>query len=150
MESLFELGYWGLFFASFLAATVLPFSSEAILVLMLSAGYQSLNCLIIATAGNWLGGMTGYYLGYLAKWEWLNKYFRIKKLTLEKVRIKLERHGSLIALFCWLPFIGDLLAVGLGMIRTNLFLTSSLMLVGKLLRYIFIIFITEKVAIFFE
>ena len=60
LEFLQLWGVWGLFLGSFLAATVVPFSSDALLVGMLVAGCDPIECLISATIGNWLGGLTSY------------------------------------------------------------------------------------------
>ena len=58
MESLLDYGYLGLFLGSFLAATVFPFSSDVLLVGMLLAGGNPVVTVVVATAGNWLGGLT--------------------------------------------------------------------------------------------
>ena len=79
MPGLTELGLLGLFIASFLAATVVPFSSEFVFSAMVFGGFNAWSCVIVATMGNWLGGMTCYYLGRLGKIEWIEKYFRIKR-----------------------------------------------------------------------
>jgi membrane protein YqaA with SNARE-associated domain len=136
MDSWFGLGYPALFLASFLAATVLPFSSEIILSSMLMAGYSLWGCVITASIGNWLGGITSFGLGYLGRWEWLEKYFGIKRERMELFRQRIERYGSLLAFFTWLPFVGDVLAVALGFFRTNVPRSIAWMLVGKTLRYV--------------
>ncbi|MGB1831624.1 MAG: hypothetical protein ACPHIT_05435, partial [Flavobacteriaceae bacterium] len=69
MEYYLEWGYLGLFLASFLAATVLPLSSEIVLSFLLANEYDFLSCLTIATLGNWLGGLSSYGLGFLANWK---------------------------------------------------------------------------------
>ena len=61
-----ELGYFGLFVATFLAATILPFSSEIVLVSLIAAGFDPIHCFIIATLGNTLGGMTSYGLAAMS------------------------------------------------------------------------------------
>ena len=71
MEFLIEYGYIGVFIASFLAATVLPFSSEVVLTGVLLAGAAYWPCMIAATLGNFLGGMSCYWLGMLGKVEWI-------------------------------------------------------------------------------
>lgn len=71
MEWLLNLGYFGLFLGSFVAATVVPFSSDVQLVAMLAAGGNVWFCVVVATLGNWLGGLTSYWLGWLGKWEWI-------------------------------------------------------------------------------
>ena len=73
MEFLIEYGYIGVFIASFLAATVLPFSSEVVLTGVLLAGAVYWPCMIAATLGNFLGGMSCYWLGMLGKVEWIEK-----------------------------------------------------------------------------
>lgn len=133
---MFELGYWGLFLASFLAATVVPFSSEAVLSGIIVAGYKPVYCLVIATAGNWLGGFTSYYLGYLGKEKWIEKYLRIPKAKTNKFKHKIMGKEQWVAFFCWLPFIGDVLAVCLGLLRVNAFRVAWGMLLGKGIRYL--------------
>lgn len=71
MEFLIEYGYIGVFIASFLAATILPFSSEVVLTGVLLAGSSYWPCMIAATLGNFLGGMSCYWLGMLGKVEWI-------------------------------------------------------------------------------
>ena len=67
MEWLLNLGYFGLFVGSFVAATVVPFSSDVLLVGMLAAGGNIWLSVAVATLGNWLGGLTSYGLGWLGK-----------------------------------------------------------------------------------
>ena len=74
MEFLIDYGYIGVFIAAFLAATVLPFSSEVVLTGVLLAGSSYWPCMIAATLGNFLGGMSCYWLGMLGKIEWIEKY----------------------------------------------------------------------------
>lgn len=136
MEGLYEYGYLGLFLASFLAATILPFSSEALLTLMIVGGFDPVKCLITATAGNWLGGMSGYALGYVGKWEWIEKYLRVKPEKMGRVKKRLDKYGAYIAFLCWLPAIGDLLAIGLGLIRSNVWQVAIFMFIGKASRYV--------------
>ncbi len=85
MESLVNLGYIGLFLASFLASTIIPLSSDIILTGLIALKFDVWTCVIVATAGNFLGGLTTYGLGYLGKWEWIEKYFKKTKEDIEKV-----------------------------------------------------------------
>jgi len=135
MEFWFEYGLWGLFAASFLAATLVPFSSDALLLLMVANGFDPTWSILVATLGNWLGGMSSYFLGYLGKWEWIEKYLRIKREKIERWHDKLEQRGAFFAFFSWLPFVGDIFAVGLGILRTNWRIVAVAMLAGKMLRY---------------
>lgn len=137
MNGLFDYSLWGLFFASFLAATVVPFSSEALLAILIANGTDFWTAIFVASAGNWLGGMSSYTIGYLGKWEWIEKYLRIKRETIERWHTRLYKKGALFAFLSWLPFVGDIFAVGLGLLRTNIFITSIAMLAGKFARYVF-------------
>jgi membrane protein YqaA with SNARE-associated domain len=136
MHALFDYSLWGLFLASFLAATVVPFSSEALLTVLIVNGTDAYTAILVATAGNWLGGMSSYGIGYLGRWEWIEKYLRVKRASIEKWHNKLYKRGAVLAFFTWLPGVGDIFAVGLGLIRANVLITAIAMLAGKFMRYV--------------
>jgi len=136
MEGLFDYSLWGLFLASFLAATVVPFSSEALLSFLIINGTDPYAAVFVATTGNWLGGMSSYGIGYLGKWEWIEKYLRVKRETIEKWHNRLYKRGAVFAFLSWVPAVGDIFAVGLGILRTNILITAGAMLAGKFLRYV--------------
>lgn len=136
MSALFDYNLWGLFLASFLAATVVPFSSEVVLTAVLANGTDVIWAVIIASLGNWAGGMTSFALGFLGKWEWIEKYLRVKRTTIEKWHNRLYNRGAIFAFLTWLPGVGDIFAIGLGVLRTNIWVVAITMFVGKLLRYI--------------
>ena len=142
MEGFVEWGYLGLFIASFLGATIIPFSSELVFSLLIIKGYDFNLSLLVATTGNWLGGLSSYFLGRLGQWSTLEKYFRLKKEKIVKFKTNIDKWGSLLAFFCWLPIVGDPIAVGLGFFRTNYILVAIWMFIGKLIRYIVWAFIT--------
>jgi len=135
MEFFYDYGIWGLLAASFLAATLIPFSSDALLLLMVAGGFDPATCILVATLGNWLGGMSSYFLGYLGKWSWIEKYLRIDRKKIEHWQSKLYKRGAVFAFFSWLPFVGDIFAVGLGILRSNAIIVAIAMLLGKFLRY---------------
>jgi membrane protein YqaA with SNARE-associated domain len=136
MTDFVELGYAGLFIASFLAATVVPFSSEVVFSALVAGGLDAWNCVFIATAGNWLGGMSCYYLGKLGKMEWIEKYLRVKKEKIEKFSGKIHRYGDWFAFFSFLPGVGDIIAVASGFFRCRFWIVALSMLLGKFVRYI--------------
>ncbi len=136
MELLGEWGYWGLFLGSFLASTVLPFSSDALLIGSLLAGGDVRLVLIYATLGNFLGGITSYYVGYLGRWEWIERFMGVKREKLERQRAVIQKYGSLIALLSWVPILGDLLTVALGFYRANFITSSIFMFIGRAARFI--------------
>jgi membrane protein YqaA with SNARE-associated domain len=142
MFELYNYGYLGLFIASFLAATILPFSSEALLSLMLYNGYNSTYCIIIATVGNSLGSFLNYFLGRLGRWDLIEKYLKIKQSKIENFKLRVKRYFSITAFFTWLPFIGDVFPVVLGVLKANIQRTFFFITLGKLLRYIVWFYIT--------
>ncbi|PIP55290.1 MAG: hypothetical protein COX07_00715 [Bacteroidetes bacterium CG23_combo_of_CG06-09_8_20_14_all_32_9] len=140
---MFEVGYVGLFFASFLAATIIPFSSDTIVVTMVALGYDAFQTIAIATIGNTLGGLSSYGLGWLGKWDWIEKYLKIKKEKIEKMRQRIQKYTGLAAFLTWLPFIGDVIAVTLGFLKINFFKVAIFMTTGKLARYIVIVYLWD-------
>ena len=93
MEIFSELGLIGLFFSSFIAATIIPLNSEIVLSLLIANNYPITICLLTASIGNWLGGITSYGLGLLGKWYYLEKYFGIKEsriLDIKKYTSKMK------------------------------------------------------------
>ena len=135
MEFLAQYGLIGLFIGSFLAATVVPFSADVLLIGMLAAGANPTATIIVATTGNWLGGITSYGIGRAGKWEWIEK-LRVSRESLEKQQKRIERFGAPIALLTWVPFIGDVFAVALGFYRVKLVPAMLWMLIGKAARFI--------------
>lgn len=135
MDILISYGYLGVFIASFLAATVLPFSSEVVLTGVLLGGASYWPCMVAATLGNTLGGMTCYALGRLGKVEWIKKYLRLDISRLLRVQHWIEGHGSWTAFFVFTPGVGDFIAVALGFLRARVWPVAFWMLLGKALRY---------------
>lgn len=131
-----QLGLLGLFIGCMLAATVVPFSSEALLAGALALGYDKWVVAAVATAGNTAGGMISFLLGWLCKWEWIERYLRVKREKLEAVHERVGKYGVWAALLTWLPIVGDLIAIAMGLLRTNPWGTAVLMAIGKLTRYL--------------
>jgi len=140
-ELLIPLGYVGLFLVAFLAATVVPFSSEPVfLALLLSDEFNPWTVVFVATAGNWLGGMSCYYLGRLGKLEWIEKYAGVKKEKLDKLAARMQKHGNWLAFFSFLPGIGDPIAVAAGYFRCNVYIVAVSILLGKFARYVVLMY----------
>lgn len=131
-----NLGLLGLFIGCALSATIIPFSSEALLAGALLMDYNKWTVVFVAAIGNTLGGMISYLLGWLCKWEWIEKYMKIERGKLERFHVKVSRYGLCAGLFTWLPFVGDIIAIAMGLIRLNPWITCLLMFIGKLARYI--------------
>ncbi|MBU1696181.1 MAG: DedA family protein [Proteobacteria bacterium] len=138
MEILAEYGYLGLFLASFLAATILPFSSEVVLGVLLSHDFSPYVTVFVATTGNVLGSVLNYGLGVLGSQLLLNKLFGISTLEIGKAENRFKKYGVFSLLFAWVPIIGDPLTVAAGILKINFVLFLLLVTVGKFLRYVFV------------
>ena len=123
-----EASLWTLFGSSFLAATLLPGGSEAVLfaVLKLHPGQYWL-ALGIATLGNTLGGMSSYLIGRIIP----------QKKELRGLQA-VQKYGSPALLLSWVPIIGDPLCVAAGWLRLNPWLAALFMGLGKFGRYLVI------------
>ncbi|MBL0127216.1 MAG: DedA family protein [Flavobacteriales bacterium] len=130
-----DLGLWGLFLASFLAATILPFSSEAVLVAFTLGSWPLGTLWLVASLGNWLGGMSSYGVGRLGNLERITKWLRTNPEKALKWQARTERFGAWAALLCWLPVIGDPIAIAMGLGRSRVIPTALLMFLGKAARY---------------
>ena len=138
MEILAEYGHLGLFFASFLAATILPFSSEVVLGVLLSHDFNPYVTVFVATAGNVLGSVVNYGLGVLGSQILLNKFLGISTRQIGKAENRFKKYGAFSLLFAWVPVIGDPLTVAAGILKINFVLFLFLVTMGKFLRYVFV------------
>ena len=93
IQLLIEWGLPGLFISALLAGSIVPFSSELVLVALVKLGLPPIACLIAATLGNTVGGMTCYYMGRLGKVSWIEKYFKVKKEKVDKMVKFLQEIG---------------------------------------------------------
>lgn len=126
------LAYVSLFSSSFLSATLLPGSSEALLVTLLIAKSASVYGLIlVASLGNTLGGLTNIILGRLLPLKRQGRWH-------ETAMTWLQRLGPAALLLSWLPVIGDLLCVLAGWLRFSWLPSVLFLAIGKTLRYIVI------------
>lgn len=136
MEALISYGLWGLFAASFLAATILPLSSELVLGYLLTQEFHVFGTVAVATLGNVLGSLTNYGLGLAGARVLLEKIFRVSPKEIALAQERFKTHGTLCLLLAWVPGIGDPLTVVAGMLKINIWIFLALVGLGKLARYI--------------
>ena len=139
VQLLIQWGYEGMFISAFIAGSVLPFASEIVLAALIQLGLNPWGCLIAATLGNTLGGMTCYFIGHLGKLEWIEKYLHVKPEKIAKTQKFLQGKGSFMAFFAFVPIIGSAISVTLGYMRGNVWITCLSMMIGKALRYYLLI-----------
>ena len=135
-----EYGYLGLFVVCFLSATILPLSSEGVLILFLALNFDPINCLIIAAIANTLGGTTNYALGRIGNPSTIKKLFKQPE-RYDKLNSRVQKYGSSLALLSWVPLIGDPLVIALGFFRVPFISVLLLMAFAKTVRYSIIIFL---------
>lgn len=82
--------------------------------------------------------MTCYWIGTLGKTEWITR-LGVSTRQLARARKFLSGRGALMAFFAFLPTIGEAIAIVLGLMRSNVWLTGGAMLAGKTLRYIVVL-----------
>lgn len=122
----------GLFVSSFLAATLLPGGSEAVLFAVVRLHpEQTATALLLATVGNTLGGMSTYLLARLLPEKALEQ-------RLAKQLPTIRRYGTATLLFAWAPVVGDALCAAAGWLRLNWLLSMLFMALGKFGRYVLV------------
>lgn len=128
--------YAGLFVAAFLAATIFPMQSEAILVgLILSGDYSTPALLAVASVGNTLGAAVNWGLGRGIERFRDHRWFPASAESLEKAQTWYRRYGKWSLLLSWLPIGGDALTVIAGVLREPLPTFLLLVFIGKAARY---------------
>ena len=110
-----QWGYLGLFLGSFLAGSIVPFSSEALVIACVGPLHMTpVTSLFVALAGNVSGGMTCYYIGHLGKIEWIEKYARVSEEKLNRALHFMHNRGAWMGFFAFVPMLGTAISVALG------------------------------------
>jgi membrane protein YqaA with SNARE-associated domain len=134
-------GYLNLFILSFLASTVLPFGSEALVVALVYQGFNPFAVVMVATVGNFLGSCTTYYLGLKGR-DVLERYLSPSPEKLEKSERLFNKYGLYTLLFTWVPGIGDVITMVAGLMELPFRSFSVLVFLGKFGRYLAIAYST--------
>ncbi len=134
-----DYGYWGMAMASFLAGTFVPFSSEAVMgALLVTTGMDPMLTVISGTVGNVLGSLFNYFIGRIGSIEQISHWMHIKERRLRKTRDYVEKRGSWLAAFSFLPIFGTAISISLGILRANVWGVIFWSFVGKFARYIIV------------
>lgn len=133
-------GYLGMLIAAFLAGSVFPFSSEAVMLALLAAGLNPAGLLAYGTVGNVAGSMFNYCVGRMGKMEWIEKYLRINPEKMENTRKFMKNKGAWGGLLSPLPIIGSVVTVTLGLMRANWPIVLLSVLISKLARYCILVY----------
>ena len=139
------ISYFQLFIISFLAATILPLSSELVLsTMLLTDSFDKYLLLVVASFGNILGSSVNWYLGKKILIFKDKKWFPANERQIAKGEIYFKKYGIWSLLLAWVPIIGDPLTVVAGILRVKYFTFLILVSISKISRYIFLIFIIFK------
>lgn len=125
MDTLWQ--WLALWFSAFSSATILPGTSDVVLIAFINANrHWWLGALALATVGNGMGSMVSYGMGRLVPG---------RHRPNERIRNWISKYGIWALLMSWLPFVGDGLAIAAGWLRLNFWLSSLMLVLGKLARY---------------
>ncbi len=119
---------------SFLAATVLPLSSEVPLIVYVRSYNQFLLPVAVATIGNFLGSCTTYWLARRAA-HLFGRTNALQESDSRAARL-IRRYGQPALLLSWVPVVGDALVAFAGAIKMPFVAFSVWTALGKLLRYV--------------
>lgn len=146
MQSLiFNFGYLGLFAISYLSATVVPLSAEVAVVGMVALGYNKFLIISIAAIGSFFGALTNYFVGKKGSAFVFSRYYKIDEASLQRAEERFDRWGGLALFFSWLPFIGDVLTVIAGVLRSDLRSFVFWVFLGRLVREIVAVAVASHV-----
>lgn len=128
-----------LLLGAFLAATILPFSSEVMLATALKAGdFDKWLLVSVATFGNTMGAVVNWWIGRsLLHWQ-DRGWVPFSRQQLARASERFGKYGVWSLLFSWIPIIGDPLTFAAGVLKVRFALFLPLVAAGKGLRYIFI------------
>ena len=133
-------GYIGMLLAAFLAGSFFPFSSEAVMVGLMATGLDPWILMVYGTIGNVLGSCFNYGLGRMGRLEWIEKYLHVKKADLDKAERFMAGRGAWMGFFAFLPVLGSAITIVLGLMRANIVIALVSITIGKLLRYLLLIY----------
>ena len=138
LDLLVDYGPIGMLIASFIAGSVFPFSSEAVMLAMLAAGVDPWELVITASIGNVAGSIFNYGVGRLGRLDWIEKYLHVKKESLDRAQRFMGGHGAWMGFFAFLPILGSAISILLGLMRANIIITLISITLGKVMRYLII------------
>ena len=130
-----KYGLSTVFVVALVSATLLPLGSEPAVF-----GLVKLNpelfwpAMLVATAGNTVGGAISWWMGYGAE----AAYEKVKHRKPHELRALkwLERFGPKACLLSWLPVVGDPLCAVAGWLKLAFWPCVFYMTIGKFLRYV--------------
>ncbi len=140
IEILTSYGYAGMFVAAFLAGSFFPFSSELVMTGLMATGLDPWLLMIYGTAGNVLGSAVNYGIGRMGRVEWFEKYLHVSPKDMARAERFMAGRGAWMGFFAFLPVLGSAITILLGLMRANVVITFTAVTLGKIVRYIILIY----------
>ena len=128
--------YAGLFASAFIAATLFPAQSEAVLAGLLYAGYAPVALVAVATIGNVGGSLLNWWLGTQVHRLRGTRWWPVDDRHFDRATAWYRRYGRWSLLLSWMPVIGDPLTLAAGVLREPLGIFLLLVGIAKLGRYV--------------
>lgn len=135
-DILIAYGYWGMLVMAMLAASIIPISSEAVMVALMAAGLSPWYLVIYGTLGSVIGSAFNYGIGMLGRLDWIERYLHVRRKDIDKAERFMAGHGAWIGFFSFLPIVGDGITVALGLMRANVLKSFISVSLGKFVRYV--------------
>ena len=122
------------FVVAFISATLIPLGSEPVVFGLIKLNPELFwPVVLVATAGNTLGGAIDWWMGYGAH-KVVDKYRH--STTHTRALDWLERLGPKACLLSWLPIVGDPLCAVAGWLKLSFWPCLAYMTIGKFARYL--------------
>lgn len=134
-----EFGYWALAFSAFTSATLLPGSSEVVLLALLNEQHLWWLLWLVATSANVLGSCVNYYLGKHLRRYQDKRWFPVSGEQMQKGQVYFDRYGIYSLLLAWVPVVGDPLTMLAGVFKVRFWLFLLLVTLSKGGRYLLVI-----------
>jgi len=136
------IDYLLLFSSAFLAATILPFYSEILVVSQYLTAPENWPIIwLVASLGNTLGAAVNWVLGrYLLHYQH-KKWFPFKPKSLHRSQQWFQKYGVWSLLLAWAPIGGDALTFIAGLMKVRFWVFFSLTFIGKSARYLFVLYV---------
>ena len=125
-----------MFVSAFLAATILPLSSEVVLSSLLLTDLSVYLLVAVASFGNVLGSCVNYFLGYWGCNKINQKWLGVSEEKMRHHELRFKRWGTTSLLLAWVPIIGDPITIVAGVLKVNFIWFLFLVSIGKFSRYV--------------
>lgn len=141
LSALIHLGYLGMFLSAFLAATILPFSSEIVLSALYNSGLNWVLLLVVASLGNVLGSVVNYALGFKFGKEIATDKLKVSEAAFNRASYTFTKWGKWSLFLCWVPIIGDPITLVAGVLRSPFWFFTLAVTLSKTARYAALLYV---------